>query len=130
MLGYLSESDISPEHGIGNICILGVTAILQSECAGRRLTFSTGLGWAGLGWAGAGLGWSLQRCFVLLQLGRGEGGGHRGGTGVTRHTSGHKEGTAFRNNDEDSVQYKPGSMDSLTPILSELRNRDAMMILL
>ena len=59
-----------------------------------------------------------------------EGGGHRGGSGVTRHTGGHKEGAAFRNNDEDSVQYKPRSMDSLTPILSELRNRDAMMILL
>ena len=66
---------------------------------------------------------------MLLQLGRGEGGGHRGGSGVTRHTAGHKEGTAFRNNDEDSVQRKPGSMDSLTPILSEIRNRDAMTIL-
>ena len=129
MLGYLSESDSSPEHCIGNICILGVTAILQSVRAGRRLTFSTGR--AGLGWAG--LGWSLQRCFVLLQLGRG---GRREDTGAEQASLGtpsrHKEGTAFRNNDEDSVQYKPGIIDSLTPL--SYRNleivRDAMTILL
>ena len=73
MLGYLSESDISPEHGIGNICILGVTAILQSECAGRRLTFSTGLAGAGLGLGWAGLGWAGVSRDVLCCCNWGEG---------------------------------------------------------
>ena len=51
--------------------------------------------------------------------------GARGGwrtQGRNRRHSAHSPtqgGAAFRNNDEDSVQYKPGSIDSLTPILSE-----------
>ena len=98
MLGYLSESDSSPEHCIGNICILGVTAILQSECAGRMLTFSTGLGWTGLGWPG--LGWAgLESpemfCAAATGARRAEG-GHRGGAGVTRHTQPTQGGDGFQ----------------------------------
>ena len=84
--------------------------------------------------AGLGLGWAGVSRDVLCCCNWGEGrvedtGAAQASLG-TRHTARDKEGTAFRNNDEDSVQRKPGSMDSLTPILSELRNRDAMMILL
>ena len=93
MLGYLSESDSSPEHCIGNICILGVTAILQSVRGGRRLTFSTGLGWAGLGWAGR----ESPEMFCAAATGaRRAEGGHRGGAGVTRHTQPTQGGDGFQ----------------------------------